>query len=93
METPQGWYQKKPVIIVSLVLFFPLGLFLMWKYANWSKRTKLVITGLVAFLLIIGRSGGSSKQEQSAVQPTPIVQTAPVEKVNVVVTSQIVNRT
>ena len=91
-ESVTRWYQKKPVIIVFLVFFFPLGLFLMWKYADWNKRTKLIITGFFAFLLIIGRSSGSPRQEQLTVQPNPVVQTTPVEKVNVVVTSQIVKK-
>ena len=31
----EKWYQKTGWIIALLILFFPAGLFLMWKYSNW----------------------------------------------------------
>ena len=51
------WYQKTGWIIALLILFFPVGLFLMWKYTNWKKPIKGVITALI---LIIAVSGISS---------------------------------
>lgn len=38
------WYQKTVWIIVWICLCFPVGLFLMWKYADWKKPVKWVIT-------------------------------------------------
>ena len=35
--------------VVALVLFFPLGLFLMWLIMPWSIRTKRLITGLLVW--------------------------------------------
>ncbi len=34
------WYQKTGWIIALLILIFPVGLFLMWKYTNWKKTGK-----------------------------------------------------
>ena len=48
------WYQKTGWIIALLILFFPVGLFLMWKYTNWKKPIKGIITALI---LIIALSG------------------------------------
>lgn len=48
------WYQKTGWIIALLILFFPVGLFLMWKYTNWKKPVKGIITALI---LIIALSG------------------------------------
>ncbi len=48
------WYQKTGWIIALLILFFPVGLFLMWKYTNWKKPVKGIITALI---LIIAFSG------------------------------------
>lgn len=31
------WYKKTGWIIFLLIFFFPVGLFLMWKYAKWNK--------------------------------------------------------
>ena len=52
------WYQKTGWIILLLILFFPVGLFLMWKYTNWKKPIKGIITALI---LIIAFSGLSSE--------------------------------
>ena len=52
------WYQKTGWIIALLILFFPVGLFLMWKYTNWKKPIKGIITALI---LIIAFSGLSSE--------------------------------
>ena len=53
MENTQKWYQKPLGIIVLLFLFFPVGLFLMWKYSNWSNQAKWIITGIVAVVVVI----------------------------------------
>ena len=45
------WYQKTWAIILFLIIFFPIGLFLMWKYSNWSKSVKGIITGF--FILAV----------------------------------------
>ncbi|MBI2600485.1 hypothetical protein HYW42_00880 [Candidatus Daviesbacteria bacterium] len=47
------WYKKSIVIIGSIILFFPVGLFLMWKYAGWNKKVKWAITSLFAFVILI----------------------------------------
>ena len=41
------------MVILSLLFFFPLGLFLLWRYSRWSSRTKTIITsiGTICFLL------------------------------------------
>jgi len=47
------WYQKKNGIIIVLILFFPVGLYLMWKHSDWSKKTKLIITTIFFIALIV----------------------------------------
>ena len=46
-----AWYKRTGWIVFWLVFFFPLGLFLMWKYSNWKKSVKGIVT---AFFLIFG---------------------------------------
>ena len=48
------WYQKTGWIIALLILFFPVGLFLMWKYTNWKKPVKCTITALILICSVIG---------------------------------------
>ena len=35
-----------------IILFFPIGLFLMWRYSSWSTLTKAAITGVFAVALL-----------------------------------------
>lgn len=66
------WYQKTLGIIILLILFFPIGLFLMWKHARWNKIVKIIITGIFA-LFLLGSSSGSktSSTQQTQASPTP----------------------
>lgn len=57
------WYQKSWGIILILIVFFPIGIYLMWRYAKWNKIIKSVITGIFA-LMVIG-SVSTPEQESS----------------------------
>jgi hypothetical protein len=71
------WYASKPVIITTLIFLLPLGLFLMWKYTGWKKKTKWIITAsLVALwtlLFIVGYNA----------PPTIIVNSAKENKISI----------
>lgn len=56
----QKWYEKNIAIILFLIFFFPIGLFLMWKYSRWNKVAKIVIS-VVGALVIIANVGNSIK--------------------------------
>src|SRR5258708_21084667 len=68
------WHQGSLGIIATLVVFFPLGLFLMWKYAKWNKKVKWAVTCLFAFLLLSGAftNKDQSKGSQSAISVSPV---------------------
>ena len=51
METPRKWYQTELGIIALLLFFFPVGLYLMWKYSFWTKKTRTYITVILAILV------------------------------------------
>lgn len=51
------FYQKTWFIVVMLIFFFPVGLFLMWKFSDWNKIVKIVITGL----FVLGCIGAMSQ--------------------------------
>jgi len=78
METKKKWYQKTGWIIALLILFFPVGLFLMWKYANWNKVVKGVVTGVFA-LMVIANMGGS-KTASTTTTNTPTATPEAVEE-------------
>lgn len=72
--TTKKWYQKTGYIILLLVLFFPVGLFLMWKYTDWSKNIKIAISAVLAlfFGISIIASGGSDEPADATVSDTGI---------------------
>lgn len=48
------FYKKNWFIILMLILFWPAGLPLMWKFSPWSKTAKIIITVVIAVLVIWG---------------------------------------
>ena len=47
--THRTWF-----IVLWLILFFPAGLFMMWKNAGWNKAVKIIVTALIAVLMVVG---------------------------------------
>src|ERR1035437_1878574 len=46
------WYKNPVYVILWLIFFFPVGIYGVWKYPTWSKRTKWILTALPAVLII-----------------------------------------
>lgn len=46
----EAWYQKDLWIIVFLVMFLPVGLLLMWRYAAWRNEVKWALTILLVLV-------------------------------------------
>lgn len=57
------WHQKTNGVIVLLLLFFPLGLYHMWKNNLWSKGLRWMITATFAVIMV--SSIGSSNPERN----------------------------
>lgn len=55
------WYQKTGWIIALLIVFFPVGLYLMWKYTDWKKGLKIAVSIVCAVCLVIGLFSISSQ--------------------------------
>ena len=68
----EKWYKKPVAIVVLIFVFFPVGLFLMWKYTNWSKGVKIAIT---AFIVIAAFFSIPSSPEESGEPATEIEST------------------
>lgn len=62
LEMPPKWYTKNGVIIAFLIFFFPVGLFLMWKYSKWNIALKIIITILFASLILYDISNYDNTQ-------------------------------
>ena len=58
-------YEKNWFIILMLVVFFPVGLFLMWKNAKWNKTVKIIISVLFAAIVIFSNGSEESKNVET----------------------------
>lgn len=76
------WYQKAPGIIALLIFFFPAGLFLMWKFTNWSPKTKWIITGIFLVLIFISQIGGNKPSQNDSKPETAKVEASAEPKIN-----------
>jgi hypothetical protein len=62
------WWQHEATIAWALILFFPLGIFMMWRYAPWRGRFKWLWTAaaaIVALLIVAGAAGGGGTEDSS----------------------------
>ncbi len=75
----QKWYEKNVAIILSLIFFFPVGLFLMWKYSNWNKIAKIIVSVFIG-IAVIGNIG-SSKTNKTATTKTETVENIDENKI------------
>ena len=55
----QKWYEKNLAIILFLIFFFPVGIFLMWKYSRWNKVAKIIISIFFGLVLIVNLGNGN----------------------------------
>ena len=54
-------YQKTTGIIILLIIFFPIGLYLMWNNKLWTKQTRWIVTGIFTVIVVAnaGKNNGS----------------------------------
>lgn len=57
-------YEKSWFVILMLVLFFPVGLYLMWKYTEWKKFIKVIISTIFALYVLMIILGGTMNQSE-----------------------------
>lgn len=80
---PQKWYQKPFGIVLMLILFFPIGLYLMWRYATWPKSAKWVVTGILALFTICGGIANATtptQQPMTTIVSSSMTTPLPTEK-------------
>lgn len=67
---PQKQGAPTGVIILLLILFFPVGIILMWLKKSWKLWVKIVISALF-FVIIVAAAGGNSDAPGSSGGTTP----------------------
>lgn len=64
------WYKRSWGIIIMLIVFFPVGLYLMWKHSSWNKYIKIgvsIIIGIISIAAILGLGDDNNSQNESSV--------------------------
>lgn len=80
------WYDKTWLVIFLCVFVFPVGLYALWKSANFSKSWKFAGTIIIGVLVIFVVAGKPAPTDQSApsttssVEPKPATPSAAAEK-------------
>ena len=59
-EEEKKWYDNTAIIILLIVLFFPVGLYGLWKSRNLSTGWKIVILGLFAIAITVAMKEGKT---------------------------------
>ena len=62
LKKESKWYDKKALVIILLIIFFPVGLYALWKNNKFSMISKGIITAVIAILLIFGFMGEQEDQ-------------------------------
>lgn len=84
-QEPRKWYKKQTSIVALLVLFFPVGLYLMFKNSGWSPKVKAAVTGVCAFYYVMlsanqptsTPTSSASSTQTSSEQPSTMQRTLP----------------
>lgn len=71
------WYDNKALIIILLILFFPVGLYALWKNKHFSKPVKIGVTVLIAILAIVS----IATEEETTTAPTKSVVNLPAYEI------------
>jgi hypothetical protein len=64
-----AWYEKTWLVIILCIIFFPVGLYALWKNSSISKGWKIGVTVIIA-LIVIANIGGKNDKSQSATNST-----------------------
>ena len=59
------FYQKTWFTVLFLILFFPIGLFTMWKYKKFNKVARIIISVIFAILVIAAAFGNEDSGTSS----------------------------
>ena len=72
------FYQKTWFIILTLLIFAPIGIFLLFKYTSWAKSVKIVLAviSLIIFIPIL-IAALSDKSSSANLNDAAITSTAP----------------
>jgi hypothetical protein len=73
-KNSNAWYEKTWLVVISCILFFPLGLYALWKNSSISKGWKIGVTALIT-IIIISNLGSNKQSTSTNLNPQKIANT------------------
>ena len=65
-----AWYDKTWLVVILCIIFFPVGLYALWKNSKISKGWKIAVTILIA-IIVIANIGDKTEKSTSTTSTTP----------------------
>lgn len=66
----QKWYDKTWLVVLLCIIFFPVGLYALWKNQSISKGWKIGVTALIAIIVIANIAGEDETSTSSTSSDT-----------------------
>lgn len=72
-----AWYEKTWLVIILCIIFFPVGLYALWKNSSISKGWKIGVTVIIALIVIanIGDKDKTNSNSTTSTEPTENTET------------------
>ena len=82
-----AWYEKTWLVVILCIIFFPVGLYALWKNSSISKGWKIGVTAIIA-LIVIANLGDKDKASATSTETQNVVET---EQSNTTETEKVAN--
>lgn len=66
-QSQSKWYDKIWLVILLCIIFFPVGLFGLWKNSSLHKHFKIIVTAIIAIIFIVQLASNKSDEKTSKV--------------------------
>ena len=76
LTNPNAWYEKTWLVIVLCIIFFPVGLYALWKNSSIAKGWKIVVTLIIALIVIANVGDNKKAVSSSETKKAPVDNTA-----------------
>lgn len=64
-QTSNNWYDKKWLVYLLCIVFFPVGLYALWKNQSISKFVKIGVSALIGIIVIASMNGNKNSNSTS----------------------------
>lgn len=65
-----AWYEKTWLVVILCIIFFPVGLYALWKNSSISKGWKIGVTALISIIVLANLGGNDKKTANSTSNET-----------------------